>query len=86
MSLKSETTASEKADVEDEVSRPLSRLPATLVTTQPVPLRGLWAPNDGHEWTIKGSHAWSLQVHLDLEIGHQRLPYLVLNDAAMASS
>ena len=61
-------TASEKADTEDEASRPLSKLPATRVTTQPVPLRGLWASNDDHELTVKGGHAWSLQVHLDLEL------------------
>ena len=46
-------TASEKADAEDEASRPLSRLPATPVTAKLVPLRGLWAPNDDHELTVK---------------------------------
>ena len=59
---------SEKADAEDEVSCPLSRLPATPITAQPVPSRGLWALNDDHELTVKGGHAWSLQVYFDLEL------------------
>ena len=67
MSLKSETMASEKADAEYKVSRPLSRLFTTPVAAQPVPLCGLWAPNNDHELTVKGDHAWSLQIHLDLE-------------------
>ena len=54
MSLKSETKASEKADAEDEASHPLSRLPATPITAQPVPSHGLWALNDDHELTVKG--------------------------------
>ena len=58
MSLKSEMTASKTADKEDEVSRPLSRLPATPVIAQPVPLCGLWALNDDHMLTVKGGHAW----------------------------
>ena len=60
--------ASEKADTEDEASRPLSRLFVTPITAQPIPLGGLWAPNDDRELTIKGSHARSLQIHLDLEL------------------
>ena len=60
MSLRSEMTASEKADEEDEVSRPLSRLLATPVTTQSILLHGLWAITDNHELTVKGGHAWSL--------------------------
>ena len=68
MSLKSETTASEKTDTEDKASRPLSRLPATPVIAQPVPLRGLRALNDDPELTVKGGHAWSLRIHLDLEL------------------
>ena len=63
-----ETMASEKVDAEDEASRPLSRLPTTPVTAQPIPLHGLWAPNDDHELTVKGGHAWSPQNHLDLEL------------------
>ena len=59
MSLKSETTTYEKVDAKDEASRPLSRLPVTHVTAQPIPLRGLWAPNDDHELTVKSGHAWS---------------------------
>ena len=68
MLLKSETMTSEKADTEDEAPRHLSRLPATFVTAQRVSLRGLWAPNDNHELTVKGSHAWTPQIHLDLEL------------------
>ena len=68
MSLKSEMTASKKADAEGEASCPLSRLLATPVTAQPVPLCGLWPPNDDHELIVKGGHAWSLQIHLDLEL------------------
>ena len=68
MSLKSETKASEKADAEDEASHPLSRLPATPITAQPVPSHRLWASNDDHELTVKGGHTWSPQVHLDLEL------------------
>ena len=66
--MKSETTASEKSDTEDEASRPLSRLPATPVTAHLVPLNGLQAPNDDPELTDRGSHAWSPQIHLDLEL------------------
>ena len=68
MSLKSETTTSEKANAKDEASYPLDRLPATPVTAQPIPSHGLWAPNDDHELTVKGSHAWSSQVPFDLEL------------------
>ena len=68
MSLKSETMDFEKANVEDEASRPLSRLSATPVIAQPVSSRGLWAPNDDHELTVKGGQAWSPQIHLDLEL------------------
>ena len=57
MSLKNEMIAFEKADTEDEMSHPLSRLPTTPITAQPVPSRGLWAPNDDHELTVKGGHA-----------------------------
>ena len=60
--------ASKKANAEDEASRPLSRLLAPCITAQPIPLRGLWAPNDDHELTVKGNHAWSLQIHLDLKL------------------
>ena len=66
--LKSETMASKKPDIEDEVSRPLSKLPATPVTTQPVPSCGLWAPNDDFELTVEGGHVGSSQIHLDLEL------------------
>ena len=68
MSLKSEMTASEKVDVEGETSRPLSRVLATPIIAQPIPLRGLWASNDDHELTVKGCHVWSLQIHLDLKL------------------
>ena len=58
MSLKSETTASEKANTEDDASRSLSKLLARPVTAQLIPLRGLQAPNDNPELTVKGGHAW----------------------------
>ena len=68
MSLKSEMTAFEKADIDDEVSHPLSKLPATPITAQSIPLRGLRAPNDDPELTVKYGHAWSPRIHLDLEL------------------
>ena len=68
MSLKSEMTTFEKADAEDEASHPLSKLCATPAIAQPIPSHGLWALNDDHKLTIDGSHAWSPQFHLDLEL------------------
>ena len=52
-------TASAKVDIEDEASRPLSRLPTMLVTGQPDPYDGLPADDNDVDLTVIDDHAWS---------------------------
>ena len=68
MSSEFETKASAKADTEDEVSRPLNRLPIILATGQPDLYEGLPADDNDLDLTVKDGHAGHRENRRDLNL------------------